>query len=69
MTAYLEFLILEHYGNKVTAGAVNGSRPSIAIITPSDPEQRGCQLSISLSIPVRPVFEELSKRGAVVSFD
>jgi kynureninase len=67
MTAYLEFLILEHYGSKETAAdTVNNGRPTIAIITPSDPEQRGCQLSISLSIPVRPVFEELSKRGAVL---
>jgi kynureninase len=74
LTAYLEYLLLEHYGEKGAAdsetklSASGGGKgpPTIRIITPTDPEQRGCQLSISLSKPVATVFAELSKRGAVL---
>ncbi|XP_061181559.1 kynureninase-like [Saccostrea echinata] len=37
----------------------------VDIITPSDPSQRGAQLSLSFSVPVAHVFEELTKRGVV----
>jgi kynureninase len=40
--------------------------PSIQILTPSDPNQRGSQLSISFSIPLCAVQEELKKNGIVV---
>lgn len=41
--------------------------PSVEIITPSDPEQRGAQLSLIFSVPLSAVQEELQKRGVVVS--
>lgn len=40
--------------------------PSIDILTPSDPKQRGSQLSISFSVPLCAVQEELKKNGVVV---
>ena len=39
----------------------------VEILTPSDPDQRGAQLSLSFSINIVQVFEELRKRGVVVS--
>ena len=77
LTAYLEVLIQRKYGRggKVKNGRENGTQNGgedwkhihVDIITPSDPAQRGAQLSLSFSIPVLHVFEELTKRGVVVS--
>ena len=36
-------------------------------LTPSDPEQRGAQLSIRFSKHVKQMFDEVSKRGVIVS--
>lgn len=63
LTGYLEYLI-HHYNSE---GAAQASNPHVHIITPSDPRQRGCQLSLSFSINIRRVFQELEKRGVVVS--
>lgn len=41
--------------------------PTVKIITPSDPKQRGSQLSLSFSVPLQLVQEELQKLGIVVS--
>ena len=38
----------------------------VEILTPSDPDQRGAQLSLSFSINITQVFLELMKRGVVV---
>lgn len=62
LTGYLEYLIRHYY----TKDESNPDKASVRIITPSDPEQRGCQLSLSFSCPVRAVFQELEKRGVVV---
>ncbi|XP_073688083.1 kynureninase-like [Garra rufa] len=59
LTGYLEYLIRHYY----TKDPSDPDKPSIHIITPSDPEQRGCQLSLSFSLPIRAVFQELEKRG------
>ena len=40
--------------------------PSVEIITPSNPAQRGAQLSLTFSVPLAAVQEELQKRGVVV---
>ena len=48
--------------------AENQSGPvTVEILTPSDPSQRGAQLSLSFSVNIMEVFEELRKRGVVVS--
>ena len=39
----------------------------VEIITPKDPAQRGCQLSIQVSVPIANIKKELDKRGVVVS--
>ncbi|XP_039998534.1 kynureninase isoform X2 [Xiphias gladius] len=59
LTGYLEYLIQHHYAED----PAQPHKPHIRIITPSDPEQRGCQLSLSFSVPIRKVFQELEKRG------
>lgn len=60
LTGYLEFLLRHFYQE-------DGNKPHVRIVTPSDPEQRGSQLSLSFSIHIRKVFQELEKRGVVVS--
>nr|XP_019957823.1 PREDICTED: kynureninase [Paralichthys olivaceus]XP_019957824.1 PREDICTED: kynureninase [Paralichthys olivaceus] len=59
LTGYLEYLIQQFY----TEDSKQPRKPHVRIITPSDPLQRGCQLSLSFSVPIRKVFQELEKRG------
>uniref|UniRef100_A0A8C5H993 Kynureninase n=1 Tax=Gouania willdenowi TaxID=441366 RepID=A0A8C5H993_GOUWI len=61
LTGYLEFLIQHFY----TRDARRPHKPYVHIVTPSDPQQRGCQLSLSFSVPVKRLFQELEKRGVV----
>ncbi|XP_041834355.1 kynureninase [Melanotaenia boesemani] len=61
LTGYLEYLIQYYY----TKDPMQPHKPHVHIITPSDPQQRGCQLSLSFSVPIRRVYEELEKRGVV----
>ena len=65
LTGYVEMLLLHHYpkyrNNELS------SKPYVEIITPSDPEHRGSQLSVMFSVPINQVFQELTKRGVVVS--
>ncbi|KAJ8247102.1 hypothetical protein GJAV_G00258760 [Gymnothorax javanicus] len=61
LTGYLEYLIKHFY----TQDEARPNKPYVRIITPSDPEQRGCQLSLSFSVPILSVFNELEKRGVV----
>lgn len=51
LTGYLEYLL----------GQINNDR--ISVITPSDPAQRGCQLSIRVSDADKSLFEAISARG------
>lgn len=62
LTGYLEYLI-QHYYSQDPA---RPHKPHVRIITPSDPEQRGCQLSLSFSTHIRKAFQELMRRGVVV---
>ncbi|XP_062303426.1 kynureninase [Osmerus eperlanus] len=59
LTGYLEYLIKHYYVRDDT----NPHKPYVHIITPSNPEERGCQLSLSFSVPIRAIFQELEKRG------
>ncbi|KAF7711169.1 kynureninase isoform X1 [Silurus meridionalis] len=59
LTGYLEHLLKHYY----SVDKSDPRKPHVRIITPSDPAQRGCQLSLSFSVPIRAVFQELEKRG------
>lgn len=53
LTGYLEFLLGEIQDERIT------------VITPSDPAQRGCQLSIRVKNADRELFNAITARGAV----
>ncbi|XP_037617954.1 kynureninase isoform X2 [Sebastes umbrosus] len=59
LTGYLEYLIQHYY----TEDPTQPHKPHVRIITPCDPQQRGCQLSLCFSVPIRTIFQELEKRG------
>ncbi|NXG55858.1 KYNU Kynureninase, partial [Hemiprocne comata] len=59
LTGYLEYLIKHYYSEDKT----NPEKPFVKIITPSQVEERGCQLTLSFSLPIKSVFKELEKRG------
>lgn len=52
LTGYLEKLI--------------GDMPGCSVITPKDPVQRGCQLSVLFSVPIKPVFQEVSTSCVII---
>jgi len=71
LTTYTEYLLLTLHGQpaeKSTGSTTTSDRPYLRIITPSDPEQRGSQLSIWFSVHVGLVFQELAHRGVVVIY-
>ncbi|XP_020840381.1 kynureninase isoform X2 [Phascolarctos cinereus] len=61
LTGYMEYLI-KHYYSKDKAAP---SKPFVQIMTPSHIEHRGCQLTLTFSIPMKNVFQELEKRGVI----
>ncbi|GAB1286314.1 Kynureninase [Apodemus speciosus] len=61
LTGYLEYM-LKHYHSKDNTA---NKGPIVKIITPSGVEERGCQLTLTFSIPKKSVFKELEKRGVV----
>lgn len=63
LTGYLEYLVRHYYSED----AAQPDKPHVRIITPCEPEQRGCQLSLRFSINIRTVFQQLEKRGVAVS--
>jgi len=58
LTAYLEFLIRE----------ISTNDEILQIITPSDPAQRGCQLSLLVHQNGRAVFDKLTKAGVILDW-
>lgn len=52
LTGYLEFILSQNF-------------PEVTVITPSDPSQRGCQLSLMFNKPLTDVHEELERRGVL----
>ncbi|XP_065063086.1 kynureninase-like [Rhopilema esculentum] len=61
LTGYLELLIEESFGK----GKDPAGKFYIEIVTPRDPNQRGCQLSVRFSLPIIDIKKELDKRGVV----
>lgn len=57
LTGYLELLLQTNYPKP--------HKPYVESITPLDPEQRGCQLSLSFSCPIGAAHRQLTKRGVV----
>jgi kynureninase len=58
LTGYLEFLLSE---NDLLAANVN-------IITPTNPQERGCQLSLSLSNNGKSIFDGLIEAGVILDW-
>ena len=50
-----------------SADDISSKRIHARVITPSDPDQRGAQLSVFFGVDIAKVFKELTKRGVVVS--
>ncbi|HRH65486.1 MAG TPA: kynureninase [Bacteroidia bacterium] len=64
MTAYLEFIIRE-----INAAAKkNNKEEPILIITPDDPEQRGCQLSLVVKKNGKAIYKQLTEHGVIVDW-
>lgn len=66
LTGYLEYLLDYYLGQK---SPHRRTEAFVEIVTPRDPNQRGCQLSLKFSVNIHQVFVELEKRGIVVSFN
>lgn len=64
LTQYLQYLIESEINNRKTASQFN-----IQFLTPTDPEQRGAQLSIRIiGVNSEKLFNELEQLGVCVSF-
>ncbi|XP_036110554.1 kynureninase isoform X2 [Molossus molossus] len=61
LTGYLEYLLKHYYGKD----KAETKKPVVTIITPSHIESRGCQLTLTFSVPIKYVFQELEKRGVM----
>ncbi|XP_072275185.1 kynureninase [Pyxicephalus adspersus] len=61
LTGYLEYLIKHYYSENIA----EPEKPYAKIFTPSRIEERGCQLSLTFSLPIKAVYQELKKRGVV----
>ncbi|NXG42892.1 KYNU Kynureninase, partial [Psilopogon haemacephalus] len=61
LTGYLEYLIKHYYSQDKS----NPEKPFVRIITPPRAQERGCQLTLAFSLPIKAVFRELEKRGVV----
>jgi len=56
LTGFLEYVLL------------NGQRKDFRIITPSDPAQRGCQLSLVMEKDGKAVFDRLTQHGIIADW-
>ncbi len=67
MTAYLRGLI-EQLGPSRGGGAGGGGGGAVEIITPREPEARGCQLSLAVKDRPRDLFKALTDDGVMCDF-
>ncbi|MCA6406702.1 MAG: kynureninase, partial [Cytophagales bacterium] len=58
LTGYLTFLLNQ----------IDNSTTSFSVITPDDPKQRGCQLSILMHQNGKSVFQKLTKAGIIADW-
>jgi kynureninase len=67
LTAYLEHLLLTEIGNGGDSDAdkEKGREKEFTIFTPSEPSQRGCQLSLSFTKDVEAVNRALLEAGVI----
>jgi kynureninase len=56
LTGYLEFLLSEIHDER------------ISVITPSDPNERGCQLSIRVRNADKTLFKAISEKGVIADW-
>ncbi|XP_072037866.1 kynureninase-like [Amphiura filiformis] len=63
LTGYLEHLINTNFSKCVDVETSPSGRATVEIITPSDPEERGAQLSLLFSSNIENIHKELMKRG------
>ncbi|XP_069927644.1 kynureninase isoform X2 [Oryctolagus cuniculus] len=61
LTGYLEYMIKQYYHKD----KAETKESIVNIITPSRIEDRGCQLTLTFTVPKKNVFQELEKRGVV----
>ncbi len=58
LTGFLEFLL----------NSIPGNKNHFTIITPSDPKQRGCQLSLLMTMNGKKVFDKITKAGVIADW-
>ena len=61
LTGFLEYLVRKRFSSS------SSSPVTVKILTPSDPRERGSQLSLVFSKDVTKVHEAIERRGIVVS--
>jgi kynureninase len=66
LTSYLEWLIVGEESHENTKGRKHEKK--IRILTPSDPRQRGCQLSLAFDRETKSVHAALAREGVVCDF-
>jgi len=64
----LEYRLNAEFPKPSEGAAMKGDQKVyVDILTPQDPEQRGAQLSVQLSLAIAKIFIELKKRGVGVN--
>ena len=61
LTGFLEYLIMKYFSKTRSRSDL-----TVEIITPSDPKERGSQLSLLFSKPLKEVHEKIEHMGVVV---
>jgi kynureninase len=65
LTAYLEFIFLDMFAGLASQGVTN---TKLKIISPTDPDARGCQLSLKLIGADKSLFDEIVEQGVIADF-